>query len=213
MADAPSFGTLGLKLSQVFPPVPASAWTEAIERDLGGAAVSTLEWDLGDGLRVRPYYRREDAQARGVGPLFHHRCRWCPPERVPEDAIPVRAGVDGLAAAGEPGVRRAIDITVKAGTLLIHRSRVRQRKDLKAAGISQDWAMPVHESMNATDLLEDVRSRTQQQVIRVDQQHTRTGHFEALHCLSFHRRLRTNRHKDRCLHLTMERQQSRCACL
>ncbi len=32
MPDTPSFATLALKLSEVFPAVPAEAWTSAIER-------------------------------------------------------------------------------------------------------------------------------------------------------------------------------------
>ena len=134
MADAPSFATLGLKLSEVFPAVSAAIWTAAIERDLGGAPASTLEWDLGDGIRVRPYYRREDAEAAGVGPLFHHRCRWCPPDRVPEDAILVGPGVDGLAAAVgaalASGTMPVTFVVQPAGALFVEIARLRALRRL-----------------------------------------------------------------------------------
>jgi len=46
-----------------FPPVPTEAWDNAIHVDLKGADYNKkLLWNTDDGLVVRPYFRREDAQ-------------------------------------------------------------------------------------------------------------------------------------------------------
>ncbi|MBP1635623.1 MAG: methylmalonyl-CoA mutase [Acidobacteria bacterium] len=49
-----------------FPPVPTAAWEQAIARDLKGADYEKrLVWRTDEGIAVRPYYRAEDAAARG----------------------------------------------------------------------------------------------------------------------------------------------------
>jgi methylmalonyl-CoA mutase len=50
-----------LNLSREFPPVPTSAWEEAIAKDLKGADYEKkLVWRTEEGLAVRPYYRKEN---------------------------------------------------------------------------------------------------------------------------------------------------------
>jgi methylmalonyl-CoA mutase len=113
MADAPSFDRLALQLAAIFPAVPAEAWTAAIRRDLGDAAPVTpagsLAWDVGDGIRVPPYARREDLATPLPAPLTHRRCTWRAPGAgvFAGLAIPVGPGVDGLAVAAGQALDRA----------------------------------------------------------------------------------------------------------
>jgi methylmalonyl-CoA mutase len=125
MADAappsPSFASLPLRLAEVFPPVPAEAWRAAIARDLGDADPASLDWDAGDGLRLRPYYRREDLAGLDTTPLTHRRCTWRTPGTVDGLAIRVGAGAEGLrAAAGLARDRRGHPVTlvVEPGPIL-----------------------------------------------------------------------------------------------
>src|SRR5712691_6298259 len=50
-------------------------------------------------------------------------------------------------------VRFSIHITLKTGAVFVHFSGVRQRKYLKAAGVGQHRAIPVHETVDAAELL------------------------------------------------------------
>lgn len=58
-----------LKLLEDFPPVPTEAWEAAIQADLKGADYEKrLVWKPGEGIAVRPYYRKEHAPAAGLSP-------------------------------------------------------------------------------------------------------------------------------------------------
>jgi methylmalonyl-CoA mutase len=113
MADAPVFDRLAPRLRAIFPAVPAEVWAAAIRRDLGGAAdgastiVNGLAWDIGDGIRVPPYARREDLATPPPAPLAHRRCEWRAPGSVSGPTIPVGPGVEGLAAAAGEALDRA----------------------------------------------------------------------------------------------------------
>ena len=116
MADPPVFDRLPLQLAAIFPAVPAEAWTAAIRRDLGDAAstgASALAWELGDGIRIPPYARREDLGTPPPAPLTHRRCEWRAPGTVTGPTIRVGPGVEGLAeAAGETLDRAGDPITL-----------------------------------------------------------------------------------------------------
>ncbi|HWJ57325.1 MAG TPA: methylmalonyl-CoA mutase [Vicinamibacterales bacterium] len=119
MADTPRFDRLPLRLAAIFPAVPAEAWTAAIRRDLGtgddGASASfpgALAWDIGDGIRIPPYARREDLGTPPPAPLTHRRCEWRAPGSLSGLAIRVGPGVDGLTlAAGQALDRGGASIT------------------------------------------------------------------------------------------------------
>ena len=119
MADTPRFDRLPLRLAAIFPAVPAEAWTAAIRRDLGtgddGASASfpgALAWDIGDGIRIPPYARREDLGTLPPAPLTHRRCEWRAPGSLSGLAIRVGPGVDGLTlAAGQALDRGGASIT------------------------------------------------------------------------------------------------------
>jgi methylmalonyl-CoA mutase len=129
MADAPVFDRLPLQLAAIFPAVPAGAWSAAIRRDLGDGADASLAWDIGDGLRVPPYARREDLPAPPPVPLRHRRCEWRAPGTVSGLAIRVRPGVDGLAVAAGQAIDRggeAITLVVEpSATLFLEIARQR----------------------------------------------------------------------------------------
>ena len=68
-------------------------------------------------------------------------------------------------------VRRAIDVAFETRALLVHRAFVRQGENLKSARVGEHRTIPVHEAMNAAELLEHLRARAQQQMIGVGEQH------------------------------------------
>ena len=111
MADPPLFARLPLQLAAIFPAVPAEAWTAAIRRDLGEAAdaasagPSALAWDIGDGIRIPPYARREDLGTPPPAPLTHRRCEWRAPGSVSEPDDPRRVGRRGAGGGGGGGDR------------------------------------------------------------------------------------------------------------
>jgi methylmalonyl-CoA mutase len=107
MADAPVFDRLPLRLAEIFPAVPAEAWTAAIRRDLKDGAEGSLAWDLGDGIHVPPYARREDLALPPPAPLAHRRCAWRAPGTASGLAITVGPGVDGLTVAAGQAIDRA----------------------------------------------------------------------------------------------------------
>ena len=127
MADPPLFARLPLQLAAIFPAVPAEAWTAAIRRDLGEAAdaasagPSALAWDIGDGIRIPPYARREDLGTPPPAPLTHRRCEWRAPGSVSDLTIRVGSGVEGLAVAAGEAIDRAgepITLVVEPSPLL-----------------------------------------------------------------------------------------------
>jgi hypothetical protein len=79
-----------------------------------------------------------------------------------------------------------------------------KRKDLESAGIGQHRSRPVHEAVNAAEFLEDRRSWTQQQVIRVGQQHLRPAFEQVLAALRAHHGVGAHRHESRRQHLIVQ---------
>ena len=85
---------------------------------------------------------------------------------------------------------------------------MRQREDLEPAGVREHRAFPTHEFVNAAEALKHLRPRPQEQVISVGEQDLRTGVFQRLRGLRLHGRLGAHRHKERRLHLVVQRAES-----
>jgi hypothetical protein len=66
------------------------------------------------------------------------------------------------AALGAQRHDRVVDVASELGALLSHIATVRQRENLKPAGIRQHGAWPIHEAVNAAELLEYLDARSQQ---------------------------------------------------
>ena len=102
-------------------------------------------------------------------------------------------------------VVRAVDIALKPRAFLVHRALARQRENLKPARVRQHRPVPIHEAVNPAEFLKHLRTRPQQQMIGIRQQHPRARRLERLDGLPFHRRLCAHRHEDRRLHLAVQR--------
>ena len=100
---------------------------------------------------------------------------------------------------------RAVDVAFETRAFLIHVALARERENLKPARVRQHRAIPIHEAVNPAEFLKYLRTRPQQQVIRVRQKHPCARRLERLDGLPFHRRLRAHRHEDRRLHLAVQR--------
>src|SRR5947209_19823319 len=87
-----------LSLRSDFPPVSTDEWEAAIRRDLqGGDYDALLIWRTGEGIAVKPYYRREDLEKLSdMGRRASHS-RNAPHQRPPA-AVEIRA--DSLREAG-----------------------------------------------------------------------------------------------------------------
>ena len=119
---------------------------------------------------------------------------------------------DGLlhfnARLGRQQIALAIDIALEVCAGFIHGSRMGQGENLKAAGVRQHRARPIHEAVNAAELLEDLGARPKQEMIGIRQQQARAGCLQTFHGLRFDRRLGAHRHEDRRLDCAVQRLKS-----
>ena len=74
-------------------------------------------------------------------------------------------GVD--AAFGAEQDRLPVGVALEHGPGFRHRARMRQRENLEPAGVGEDALRPAHEFVDAPQPPEHLRSRPQQQVVRV----------------------------------------------
>jgi hypothetical protein len=64
----------------------------------------------------------------------------------------------------------AVHVAAELGAFFLHVARVGQREDLEAARVGEEGLLPAGEFMDAAEALEDLGTRTQEQVIGVRQQ-------------------------------------------
>src|ERR1043165_1146281 len=74
-------------------------------------------------------------------------------------------------------IRFSVYITLKASPLFVQFPGVRQRKNLKSAGVGKYRAVPVHETVNAAELFEDFRSGAKEQMVGINKKYTRSCCF------------------------------------
>ena len=98
----------------------------------------------------------------------------------------------------------AIDITLEDCSLFAHGTRMRQRKNLKPAGIGQDRFFPTHEPVDAAGSSKHLRPGTQEKVIGIGEKNLRPGILERLGKLRLHCRVCPNRHEERRVHFVMQ---------
>lgn len=107
--------------------------------------------------------------------------------------------------------RLPIEITLENRAFLAHRARMRQRENLKPAGVRQDRAFPTHETMNAAGSAKYFGTGTQQQMVRIREENLGPGVLERLRELRLHGGLRAHRHEERRLHFVVQSAKSRGA--
>ena len=105
----------------------------------------------------------------------------------------------------------AVDVAREFGIFLAQRAASGQREDLVAARIGEHGSRPVHEPMDAAEFLEDVETRSQQQVVGVGEQDLRTTLEEIFTALGSNRRMRTYGHEGRRQYLVVLRGEARGA--
>ena len=96
--------------------------------------------------------------------------------------------------------RPPVEVALKDRALLAHRARMRQRENLKSAGVGEHRALPTHESMDAARAAKHFGSRPQQEMVSISEQDLRARILERLWELRLHRGLRADRHEERRLH-------------
>ena len=115
----------------------------------------------------------------------------------------------GNAALGAQAHRRLIDITLELGAFLGDGAASGQREDLESAGIGQHRARPIHESMYAPELFEQLDSGPQHQMIGVREQYSSTALQYVFAPLSTHGPVRPHRHERGREHLVVQRAKTR----
>ena len=90
----------------------------------------------------------------------------------------------------------AISITPEARTLFGHLEETGQGEDLETSGIGEDRSRPAHELLNPSDLLEERRSRVQQEVIGVGEENLISHRFSNRSVHPTQRAVRGHRHED-----------------
>ena len=108
------------------------------------------------------------------------------------------------AGLGAEQVDGAIHVAAELGAFFLHIAGVRQGEDLEAAGVREEGFLPAGELMDATEALEDLGTRTQEQVIGVRQQDLGAGIEQGVERLRLDRRLGAHRHEQRRLHLVVQ---------
>ncbi len=152
---------------------------------------------------MRPVHGRGGGRmVRGGGDALVHRHQDIAPDReLGRDAA--------LRTEHDP---RAVDVATKDGAVLRDDAIAREGEHLVAAGVGQDRAPPVHETMDASDTREHLGARPQEQVVGVGEEHLRAGSFEILDREPLHRRMRADGHEERRLDLAVERPEAGRPC-
>lgn len=83
---------------------------------------------------------------------------------------------------------------------LVELAQLRERHDLKTAGIGQDRAFPAAELMQATQPRHALGTRPQHQVIGIAKDDIGAKFFHLVHIHGLDRASRTDRHEGRCAH-------------
>ena len=96
------------------------------------------------------------------------------------------------------GVRRwrgSVEVRGERDPVIIDASQVGQAEDLEPAGVGQDRPIPGHEPMEAAQSSDALRGRAQVEVIRVSEDHLRTGGVQVAGRQGLHSRLGADGHE------------------
>jgi hypothetical protein len=89
---------------------------------------------------------------------------------------------------------------------------MRQREDLEPARVREHRPRPVHEAVDAAELLEHPHARLQHEVVGVREEHLRATLEHVLATLRSHRGVGTHRHERRRQHLVVRGPEPPGAC-
>ena len=104
----------------------------------------------------------------------------------------------------------AIVDAAETDAIVVDRSRISEREDLKATRVRQDRAVPRHEAMEATQLCDEIFAGLEMKVIGVAQQDLRADRLQLVRIDTFDCAERADRHKDRSLDCAMGGHERRC---
>src|SRR2546423_11332728 len=83
------------------------------------------------------------------------------------DDVGAQVALDLHYGLGREETARTVDVRLKLHSFLVDCPQLREGKDLKAAGVSKNRTVPIHESMQPTHLPHDLVAWPQMQVIGV----------------------------------------------
>lgn len=99
----------------------------------------------------------------------------------------------------------AVDMRVEPAAFLRYPAVPGQRKHLEAARIREYGSMPPHELVEPAGLLDDLRARPQEQVVRIAQNDLRTAFQKVARSQRLHRRERPDIHENGRFYGSMSR--------
>src|ERR1051326_6878118 len=98
---------------------------------------------------------------------------------------------------------------LKVRALFSYFPSLRERENLIAAAVGQDWAIPVHEAVQSAEMANDVESWPNEKVIGVAEDDLRLERVQFRRADSLHAALRPDRHERRRLDSTESSRQTR----
>src|SRR5213592_359922 len=102
------------------------------------------------------------------------------------DHIGAEVALDLHHDLGRKKAARAIDVRLELDTLLIDGPELREREDLEAARVGEDWAIPAHELVQPAHLAYDVVAGPEVEMIRIAEDHGRAHADEIVGIEGFH---------------------------
>jgi hypothetical protein len=94
-------------------------------------------------------------------------------------------------------MRRTVNVTLEGHTIVVDLAGLRKREDLKAAGVGEHGARPLHELMQAAHIADEFIAGTQIEMIGVAQHQRGVDILEVFGRERFDRGLRADRCEDR----------------
>ena len=126
------------------------------------------------------------------------------------DDIGAKVPLNGDGFLRREAMRRTINVTLEGDAVIVDLAGLREREDLKAAGIGEHGRRPLHELMQTAHITDEFIAGPQIEVVGIAQDERGLNVFEMLGREGFDRGLGTDRRKYRGRNITMRGMQNTC---
>jgi len=121
------------------------------------------------------------------------------------DDVGTEVLLNGNGLFGREAMRRAVNVTLEGHAIIINLAGLRQRKNLKAAGVGEHGTRPLHELVQAAHVAHEFVAGTQVEMIGVTQHERGMDVFEMFGRERLDGGLRADRREDRREQIAMRR--------
>ena len=109
---------------------------------------------------------------------------------------------------GRQELFRTVDMRAERHAFLGDFAQVAKAEDLESAAVRQDCAIPMHELVQAAGLLDEVHARPQEKMVRIGKNDAGAKALQFVRRNALDRRLRADRHENRCRETPVRRVQN-----